>query len=194
MDKNESYRRMLLKAGLSSAFLASVPLTGMSFEPSNIELEMMGDVGLKFPHKPESTGLLSNSDSSLIKSFARWAITSWEFTGMESYPSSLSTVLKLKTSESPSYLEEYRNASILISHAKDRYVSENEIFLHLLFAGRSTETVQNTRLRRAQKFVYDELVQHIIANGGFRKFGFVNYQGYVLGGSFYDDRSYRREI
>lgn len=194
MTENYISRRILLKAGLSVALLAAIPMSGLSFALSNRELDGVVGASSHEPYKSNLTGQLSEMDTIQLKDFAIWVISAWEFSNMESYPDSLTGILKIKTNEKPSYLEEYRNAALLIEEAKPRFNSKNEMFIHLLFNGRDQEDMIGTRLGRARQFVFDEIIRHIVANGGFRRFGFVNYKGYIGGGSFYDSNSYRREI
>ncbi len=196
MNKNENMitRRTLLKAGLSAGFATLIPLEGLCFFFSESDLLPIGPCAQgNVPYKHSEVGVLSAEHSKLIADFSLWAIDAWEFEGMHMYPSDLEDVLSLKTNTLPSYLSEYQSAARLIHDAKARLNSEKEAFLYLLFAGRENSNLLETRLGRAQKFVFDELMRHIVANGGFRRFGFINYKGFPSF-PFKDPNAYRRSL
>lgn len=110
---------------------------------------------------------------------------------MEPYPHQISAILHAKSEQAPSYLAEYHSAGRITTDVRSRFGSDEKAFVYLLFAQRGESVGTDTRLGRARKFVFDELIRHVVANGGFRRFGLLNYEGFIST-SFYDSRSYRR--
>jgi len=188
-------RRALLAAGISASFLALVPDRCLAQDLSAEEQDEIGPGAPPAdPYQSSLVGKLSNADASEILSFAASAIAAWQFGGMDDYIKRLPSVLELKTNtpSCPSYLAEYKSAAQLMRSARARFGSTDAAFLHMLFERRRDPVVDtNTRIGRSRTFCLDELVRHIVANGGFRKFGLVNYGG-SINVSFYDERAYRR--
>lgn len=185
-------RRTLLLAGLTAGFVTLLPKRGISILLSNRDIEPTGqDAKDGIPYMDSIVGSLADEDVSAITSFAGWSIDAWGFESMDGYQDFLKSVLQLKASTSPSYLEEYRNAANLIRDVRSRSSTEPEAFVYLLFAERNGLASISTRLGRARKFVFDEIVQHLVANGGFKKFGLVNYGGRI-NLPFTNPNSYRR--
>lgn len=173
-------RRNLLKAGLASSFLALIPISGFAFSPPEADFEPIGDnADSKSPYQESRLGLLSTEDVAMLARFSAWCIQAWGFTGMDDYPSRLEFLLKLKTQYEPGYLSEYQSAVATISRAAVRSSSDNEAWIYLMFAERNGRATLNTRLGRARYFVFDELVRHLVANGGFKRFGLINYDGFI---------------
>jgi hypothetical protein len=185
-------RRTLLLSGLAAGLLAVVPLSGLCLPVGSGDFDDIGsDAADDSPYKASITGSLTTEESANLVWFANWAISAWAFIGMENYNKDLMSALQQKTYSTPSYLEEYRSAANLIHNSKSRLPSEQEAFLYLMFAERGGQATLATRLGRARKYVFDEFVMHIVANGGFRRFGFVNYGGRI-NLPFTDPKSYRR--
>jgi hypothetical protein len=185
-------RRALLAAGLSASFLALVPDQVLAEPLSDDELAPIGPGALPdTPFQSSMPGSASSGDMVAICDFARSAIQAWQFAGMDNYPEQLRGVINLKTQALPSYLSEYQNASSLIRSARDRLGSDAAAFTHLMFKERGGAVGIGTKLGRCRKFALDEIVRHAVANGGFRNFGLINYDGFISV-SFYDPKSYRR--
>lgn len=192
METTKISRRTFIRAGLATGFMALVPVEGLSFTLLSDDLEPIGPNALdNVPYNDSYTGTLLPEESFLIVQFAYWAISAWEFKKMENYQDMLLDTLNLKTIKTPSYLAEYQSAARLIRDVQNRFDSEQETFLYLMFTRRNEKEKLKTRLGRAQNFVFDELVRHIVSNGGFRRFGLVNYSGYA-NLPFTDPDSYRR--
>lgn len=173
-------RRDLLKAGLASSFLALIPISGFAFSPSEADFEPIGDnADSKSPYQKSRLGFLSTEDVAILAGFSAWCIQAWGFTEVDDYPSRLGFLLELKTKYEPSYLSEYQNAVATIGRAAARSSSDNEAWTYLMFAERNGRATLNTRLGRARHFVFDELVRHLVANGGFKRFGLINYDGFI---------------
>ncbi len=186
-------RRVLLQTGLSAAFLALVP--DFVFAGSLTDEEKApigaGPIFPNVPYNPSVTGTVSPENLSAVRTFAGWALQGWQLTGMDDYPAVLTNVVAIKTTVAPSYLAEYNSAAELIRAARQRSESDAAAFIHLMFVERGGAAGLDTRLGRCREFVVDEIVRHMIANGGFRNFGLVNYDGFISA-SFYDPVAYRR--
>jgi hypothetical protein len=185
-------RRVLLAAGLAVPFVALLPSSALSqtLSPSEAApVEPSSPPGI--PESPALTGALLKDDVSVVRSFASWGIEAWGFAEMEGYAQTLEGVLTLKTGAVPSYLTEYRRAVSLMRDARNRLGTDASAFIHLMFTERGGAATPLTAIGRARQFVFDEIVRHIVASGGFKKFGLVNYDGFI-NVSFYDSRSYRR--
>jgi hypothetical protein len=187
-----SSRRALLAAGLTASFLALVPRFSFGQALSDEERAPIGpNADPDVPFEPMLTGALTTEENAAMASFAESALRAWALTGMETYPTDgLTELIRAKTSEAPSYLKEYRSAAQLITSAGARFGSDASTFVHLMFAERAGAATIATRLGRSRKFAFDQIVRHIVAQGAFRNFGFVNYEGY-RSVSFYDPASYR---
>jgi hypothetical protein len=185
-------RRALLCAGISASFLALLPDRVLAQTLSDDEMAPIGPGALPdVPFQPSVLGSTSAEDAAAISDFAGVAIQAWAFTDMADYLKLLPGILDLKTQEAPSYLSEYQSAAKLVRAARDRFGSPAMAFPHLMFTERGGAAGIGTKLGRCRTYVFDEIVRHAVANGGFRKFGLINYDGFISV-SFYDEKSYRR--
>lgn len=188
-------RRTLLAAGLSASFLSLIPDICLGQDLSNEERSPLA-VGAPAgePYQATILGSLPKVDVDEICSFVTAAIGAWRFNEMGNYVSGVPGLLELKTNQEkcPSYLAEYKSAAQLLRSARQRFGSMDMAFPHLLFERRDDAAIgADTRIGRCRTFCLDELVRHIVANGGFRSFGLINYGGRI-NLSFYDQNSYRR--
>lgn len=203
-------RRYLLRAGLASAFVGMIPKVALGADYSDDEIATIGpDARDDGPYRAEALGLLDAWGVSELQAFASTAIAAWGFRDQDwddrkdiaSYASArlpilldtkCNTTAMKATDYQPSYLAEYESAARLVAAAKVRFRSEAGAFCHLMFADRSDRRLSPTsRVVRARTYVFDEITRHILASGGFRTLGFVNYSGY-FGYSLHDPRSFRR--
>ena len=100
--------------------------------------------------------------------------------------------LDFKTNEEPSYLTEYKHAVELISMMVGTTSSVEQAWASLLFSDFDVENFAATKLGRARRLVFSELITHQIpVSGAFKSFGLWNYSGY-FGGSFTAPESYRK--
>lgn len=186
-------RRTLLKCGLSASLLTCLPLTGCSVE-QDLSAELMRQVSdSDSVLNPDVTGQLSNAEFAALFSLCRFVDRAWSFEAdLSGYKQVLRSDLDLKTGQRPSYLTEYQGAADLIDRVRQNSSSEDEAWLTLLFSAADSTGFEATRLGRARRWVFEEIVAHQIpVSGAFKKFGFVNYRGY-FGGSFASPNSYRR--
>ena len=89
--------------------------------------------------------------------------------------SELLAVLALKTEVQPSYLAEYRSAAALVADPADRDAFERA--LRSIWAERDL----TSPMGHARAHVLAEFIRLHLASGGFRRFGFHNYDGYSAG-------------
>ncbi len=195
MVKNQFYfdRRRMLKLGVSSTLLAVLPMNGWSMGrvTENFYLEPVSNSEL--PVAPDVIGQLKISEFSILAALATFVNDNWSLDAdMEDYHEQLEEDLTLKTSEEPSYLTEYKNAIELYWRVREGVKSDEEAWLFLLFSSSDDEGYKQSRLGRARKFVFSELITYQIPRSeSFKSFGLINYTGY-FGGSYMEEGSYRR--
>lgn len=139
------------------------------------------------PASPEVTGDLSEREAAAMWSIFEYVGRTWDtarFCRITS-PAGLRPVLHAKTSIEPSYLTEYRRAVAILDELVRQY-GQDEGMRRFLFSNPDVCTRQ---------LVIAELVMLQVTQGGFRRFGYVNYAGF-MGGPFNDSdhlpyRSYR---
>lgn len=174
-------RRTLLTYALSG-LLAHVAPVGAS--PTRIEA---GSKWLQFfsdengPASPQLRGALEGADALLLLRYARdvAAVCGWE-ESFANYAPRLSSDLNLKTTEAPSYLSEYRSAARVLAAAYEALPDAASTVTHVLFADYG-HSLENTVLGRARKYVFAEILTHLVSQIGFRSFGSINYRGYIAG-------------
>ena len=106
--------------------------------------------------------------------------------------SDLENMVALKSEERPSYLAEYDAGAAVIDRAIDSMADRNKA-LDLLISGRFPETyLLNSRLGQFRTYVVWEFMSLAVSQGGFKRFGYENYRGFMAG-SFTDrdDLPYR---
>ena len=186
-------RRQLLKLGLSSGVLATLPFGCVAFREDEEAAmsELVSDSPL--PVDPARTGRLRDQHFDTLETLGRYVDKAWELkTDLDLYRDRLKADLHFKTDAEPSYLTEYVHAVELIQVASRAADEPDQAWATLLFARFDTPRFDDTKLGRARTFVFSELITHQIPlSGGFKSFGLVNYRGY-FGGSYANDDSYRR--
>ena len=186
-------RRQLIKMGLSAGVIAALPFGCVELEDNDADrlLEFVSDSDL--PVEGERTGTLSQSDFDTLSTLCRYVDQAWELNAnLDDYLQQLQTDLAFKTEEKPSYLTEYENAIELVDLLVRRSESVEQAWASLLFSEFDSDGFPHTKLGRARKFVFSEIVTHQIPiSGGFKSFGLWNYTGY-FGGAYTDPTSYRR--
>ncbi|WP_317930691.1 hypothetical protein [Halioxenophilus sp. WMMB6] len=175
-------RRLLISAGVAAGVAALIPLSGLLVSlPEEDLAPIAGDKNAPAnqPYRAEQTGSLDGSAVSQLQDFCRWAIAAWALPGLDDYAAQLPALLELKTQQAPSYLAEYQSAAALLMAARAREKSDDQAYTYALFAGRDLKNSNATRLGRAERWVFNELVRHMIKTGGFRRFGSQNYDGFI---------------
>ena len=186
-------RRTLLKLGISTGVLASVPLAGctIAISTSDFLLEFISDS--EIPVNSDRTGVLDSESFETLASLCDYVARSWQLpTDLDAYFGQLETDLQLKTRERPAYLTEYENAVQLVNRIRGELESDDQSWSSLLFAEFPENDLAATRIGRARRYVFSEIIAHQIPiSGAFRSFGLVNYRGY-FGGPYSSPDSYRR--
>ena len=186
-------RRCLLKLGLSSSVLASLPFACISLtrDVSAEFLQFISNSDL--PVDEMRTGLLGQDEFDALTTLSRYVNQVWELgADMPLYFGRLRADLEFKTREAPSYLTEYENAVELFNLVLDSTSGLEQAWASLLFSGLDVENPESTKLGRARRFVFAELITHQIpVSGAFKSFGLWNYGGY-FGGSYTAPESYRK--
>ena len=186
-------RRALLKLGLSTGALASVPLAACIVADSTNEflLEFVSDSEL--PVNSNRTGVLDSEYFETLSSLCEYVARSWKFpTELDSYFGQLKNDLELKTRKEPAYLTEYENAVQVVNRVRGELESDDQSWSSLLFAEFPASDLASSRIGRARHFVFSEIIAHQIPiSGAFKSFGLVNYRGY-FGGPYTFPGSYRR--
>ncbi len=186
-------RRRLLKLGLSAGALGALPLACLRVGQNDVAalLEFVGNSDR--PTQPERTGVLSEDAFEVLSSLSRYVDQAWELgADMALYRDRLHADLRFKTSEVPSYLTEYESAVGLFHRVAARTAEVEQVWASLLFSEVEAADLASTRLGRARRFVFSELITHQVPmSEAFRSFGLWNYRGY-FGGSYMAPESYRR--
>ncbi len=186
-------RRQLIKMGLSAGVVAALPFgcVDLNDDDAGRLLEFVSDSDL--PVDGKRTGTLTQADFDTLSTLCQYVDKVWELgANLDDYLAQLQVDLGFKTEEEPSYLTEYENAIELIQLLVRQSDSIEQAWASLLFSEFDAADFPHTKLGRARKFVFSEIVTHQIPiSGGFKSFGLWNYTGY-FGGAYTDPTSYRR--
>ncbi len=186
-------RRRLLKLGISASVLASFPLAGSRATEaiSTQLLQVISDT--KSPINRTATGNLSHAEFEQLATLCQFVDQTWELgADLRLYLGQLESDLGLRTSRAPSYLGEYRHALDLIKLVSNASDSIDETWTTLLFAEFEVDNFASTKLGRARRHVFSQIIAHQIPiSAGFKNFGLMNYRGY-FGGPYASPASYRR--
>jgi hypothetical protein len=138
---------------------------------------------------------LTKAEFDKLSSLCKYVNKEWKLVNnMEDYLLILKSDLRLKTSIAPSYLTEYRNAISLIDGLNGKEVDFDSTWYTLLFTEYMVPGLESTKLGRARKFAFSEIVTHFVPiSGAFKTFSLWNYPGH-FGGSFLSDTSYRKIV
>lgn len=186
-------RRKLLRNGVPAGVIAALTVAcGKITEDVSAFLLIFSDDSER-PMKESRTGVLSPETFTVLASLSDYVNTNWSLgADMEIYHTQLQADLDLKTLIAPSYLTEYENAAELIERVNRHTSNTDETWALLLFSTFNVEGFSFTKLGRARRFVFSEMIKHQIPiSGAFKSFGLTNYRGY-FGGSYLSPDSYRR--
>jgi len=186
-------RRQLILMGLSSSVLAAIPLGCVKLGNDEADELLQFVSNSRSPVDPKRTGSLRQEDFEKLGGLCQYVNRAWELDAdMGLYFNRLRADLDFKTSEEPSYLTEYKHAVELISMMVGTTSSVEQAWASLLFPDFDVENFAATKLGRARRLVFSELITHQIpVSGAFKSFGLWNYSGY-FGGSFTAPESYRK--
>lgn len=97
--------------------------------------------------------------------------------------------IEVRTTQPPSYVEEYRSALSVIEELKSLHPQDawNRLMLQ-----HGAPAALTNRLAHARKFVVEEFIRVWLLTGGFKAYGAGNYNGYISGSRFAVQPSYRR--
>ena len=186
-------RRAVIKLGLSTGVLTSVPLAGCVVADSinDYLLEFISDSEL--PVSSDRIGVLDRESFEVLASLCEYVARAWQLPAeLDTYLGQLESDLNLKTGEKPAYLTEYENAVQAVDRVRSELDSDDQSWSSLLFADFPSNNLESSRIGRARHFVFSEIIAHQIPiSGAFKSFGLVNYRGY-FGGPFTSPGSYRR--
>lgn len=186
-------RRQLVKLGFSTSVLASLPYAGIALasDESDEFLQFVSDSDA--PFDSSQTGTLNQKEFQTLFTLCEYVDKTWQFdANLTQYGRQLRADLELKTTRRPSYLVEYRNALELIELGTRNADSIEQFWATLLFSDVTAEDFGATKLGRARRFVFSEIITHQIPlSGAFKSFGLVNYRAY-FGGPYASPSSYRR--
>ena len=195
MNDQNIDRRLLLKLGISSSVLAAMSFSNivLADDVTGRLLEFVSDSD--FPVDGKRTGALSDAQFSTLSSLCRYVDQTWELhSELDQYFNKLQGDLVLKTSLEPSYLTEYEHAIELYELVFSDSESAEQVWPNLLFSTFQADNFAATRLGRARRLVFAEIIAHQIPiSGAFKSFGLSNYTGY-FGGSYLSPTSYKRGV
>ncbi len=181
-------RRKLIKLGFSASVLATLPVARivLADDVTDALLRFVSDS--ESPVESTQTGSLSQDEFDTLFSLCEYVDKTWQFgANMAQYRQTLRADLGLKTSRHPSYLAEYKSALELVELAEEAWPT-------LLFSEVAADNLGATKLGRARRFVFSEVIAHQIPiSGAFKSFGLINYRGY-FGGPYALPASYRRAV
>ncbi len=136
------------------------------------------------PRSASTTGTLTEDRFLLLQGLFDAIGKRWEMeaaSGIE--PWQFASLIENKTAQAPSYLLEYREAADLLARIGDRTGGLDQAHARLLLPSSRPQSFGVSRLGRAQKFVSAEFIVWYVSQGGFKRFGYANYRGY-MGGPF----------
>ena len=186
-------RRRILELGVSASVLAVLPLVG-ACSAETLSKQLLQTISdAKGPIDEAVTGSLGRDEFASLATLCHFVDKAWELeANLPAYLGQLESDLGLKTSKPPSYLAEYRHALDLIELVSDASENIEQTWTTLLFAEFDMENFANTKIGRARRFVFSEIIAHQVPiSGGFKSFGWVNYRGY-FGGPYASPTSYTR--
>ena len=96
--------------------------------------------------------------------------------------------IEVKVDGSPSYLDYYQDACILLSELENEHGDDLYQFI-LIDAELHREP--EPRLTELKRYVIDEFIRVYVSSGGFRSYGSRNYGGFVSGSRYRAQRPYR---
>lgn len=169
---------------LLAAAAAMVGLEATWAEAPDLDAWLRAEVSAEpAPRRPERTGRLAARHHRALLGLFRHIGERWDMAAVSGVGEpQLSDLLRYKTERPPSYLTEYREAAAVLAEIAERTGSLGEAHDRLLLP-LDVPGFPASRLGRAQRFVSAELIVWYVSQGGFRRFGYANYRGFV-GGRF----------
>jgi len=180
MDRSVQVGDVPLAVGATRRdFIKMTTALGLSawFSSGSLALRLVAADDLDSPRNPTLTGRLRPQEVRDLWSLFEYIGSAWDGAGFctISSESALRPILDQKTGLAPSYLTEYRRAVKTFRELRDQFGQEEGL-------RRFFFTSDDPFLRR---YVVLELLTLQVAFGGFRRFGYKNYAGF-MGGPFDD--------
>jgi hypothetical protein len=164
-----------------SAWAVNLPLAELGAsspgEPWLLE-QVPGGPGLRLPNK---SGHISIDERNRLKELFAMIGISW---GMESTgvgEREFSDLVDLKTSETPSYLTEYSEAAEILTKFTSKDFAPTGSLAKLLFQPSDSSSFETTRLGRFKRYVFSEFITWWVTQGGYQRFGYATYRGFMKG-------------
>lgn len=178
-------RAFILSIATASAVAAAgIGLQGVVFDADLddwLDQDVSRDPG---PRSASDTGTLTHDRFLLLKGLFDAIGKRWEMDasgGIEQWQ--FASLVENKTTQAPSYLAEYTEAADLLARIRDHAGGLDQAHARLLLPSNRPESFGISRLGRARKFVSAEFILWYVSQGGFKRFGYANYRGY-MGGPF----------
>lgn len=130
--------------------------------------------------KPSEVGMLNDSDFAPLQTLYRYIGQTWQLRLNSLGEPDLRSFFDAKTTEFPSYYTEYAEASAVLRRATNE-LDETDAAAMVLAPRPGSEDFALTRLGRMQAWVCREMITWYVTQGGFQRFGYVNYRGYRKG-------------
>ena len=168
-----------------AAAAAAMGLDATWAQAPDLDAWLLAEVtGPPGPRDAARVGSLARRDHRLLLGFFRHIGKRWELAAASGVGDRhFASLTSHKTEQRPSYLAEYHEAAVIIAEVRARTGSLDEAYERLLVPVDLPGFSLHTRLGRAQRFVSSELITWIVCQGGFRRFGYANYRGF-MGGLF----------
>lgn len=133
---------------------------------------------------PSSTGSITGEQHQLLFGLFLHIGKTWEMSKVSNIQErDFTDLVENKTTQTPSYLTEYIEATNIIKKIQSHGRTLDEAYARLLLPVNGADQMFKSRLGRAQTFVSSEFIIWYVSQGGFRRFGYKNYRGY-MGGLF----------
>jgi hypothetical protein len=181
----ELHRRDFLKAGsLAALSLLFSHETAWACDASMAYLLQQLPEG-ELMRSPEKVGPLRAKDFHELWSVFTYIGRRWqdgEFSTVKQR--GLRDVVRSKTTLTPSYLTEYKEAAEILRCLKAE-LGEQKALEQMFFVPQGATDFFSSRLGHVRRFVITEFIRYQVLQGAFRKFGYVNYRGF-RGGKYSD--------
>ena len=193
MNKIDIDRRKLVKMGLTMGAFSLFPFSCIQISDQHTSELLKFISHSDVPVNEKQIGELTSVEFKTLSSLCSYVNQIWELTlNLDQYLQTLNADLKLKTNEVPSYLTEYKNAIELVDLFEGFNGHIDDGWSTLLFGEFTQEDLSSTKIGRARRLVFSEIITHFVPiSGGFKAFGLMNYRGY-FGGSYASPESYRK--
>jgi hypothetical protein len=140
--------------------------------------QVLGELALRAPN---TTGTITGHDRDLLKTLFMYIGSRWEMNDLVNGEQEFAALVDTKTTLLPSYLSEYQEAASILERARSELLSIRDAVSMVLVHYDNVNSFATTRLGRLQKYVSSEFMTWWVSRGGFRRFGYSNYKGFMRG-------------